>query len=76
MTLKILFCHIPKCGGTSVNSSIEKISPLEYHYYIHRILQYDINSYTDYYKFSIIRDPIERLVSLYFYQTNFIKLYI
>jgi hypothetical protein len=71
----ILYCHIPKCSGTNTNEYLSKKFKDNYKWYIHRILQYDIHKYTDYYKFTIIRDPIERLVSLYFYQTNNIKIF-
>jgi hypothetical protein len=71
--LKILFCHIPKCAGTNVNFCLQKKLNSCYEWYVHRILQYEMEKYKNYYKFSVVRDPIERLVSLYFYQTNFIK---
>ena len=72
---KILFCHIPKCSGTTINKTFEDLPNDKYnfHWYIHKILLYDLNKYIDYYKFSIIRDPIKKLISLYFYQTNFIE---
>jgi hypothetical protein len=75
MIINLLFCHIPKCGGTSVNSSLEKIPKTKYNYKYntHKILKYDINLYNNFYKFTIIRDPIDRLVSLFFYQENMIK---
>jgi hypothetical protein len=65
---KILFCHIPKCSGTNINHNISLKYKENYKYYIHRILQYDLHLFKNYYKFAIIRDPIEKLVSLYFYQ--------
>jgi hypothetical protein len=68
----VLFCHIPKCGGTNINAYLQKHAH-NYTWYIHRILKYDIQQYTEHYKFAIIRDPIDKLVSLYFYQTNVIS---
>jgi len=71
---KILFCHIPKCSGTNIDNYLsEKYKNDNYKWYIHRILKYDIKIYDCYYKFTIIRDPIEKLVSLYFYQINMIN---
>ena len=71
---KILFCHIPKCSGTDTNHYLrEKYINDDYIWYIHKILKYDIKNYDGYYKFTIIRDPIKKLVSLYFYQINVIK---
>lgn len=71
----ILFCHIPKCSGTSVNNALEKLPKDRYNYcwYTHRILQYDLDKYRDFYKFAIVRDPVQKLCSLYFYQINTIK---
>jgi chondroitin 4-sulfotransferase 11 len=68
--IKILFCHIPKCSGTNINDYLQKKDNIDYVWYIHRILKYEIQTYDSYYKFAIIRDPIERLVSLYFYTSN------
>ena len=75
MNKKILFCHIPKCSGTNTNNLLikyknEQIDNITYVWYIHKILQYDLNIYNDYYKFTIIREPIQKLVSLYFYQIS------
>lgn len=71
--MKILFCHIPKCSGLNINHYLSKKYETEYVWYIHRILKYDILEFDNYYKFAIIREPIERLVSLYFYQSNGIE---
>jgi len=71
--MKVLYCHIPKCSGTNVDYYLQQKTEYNYIWYIHRILKYDIKKYYDYYKFAIIRDPIEKLVSLYFYQINMIK---
>lgn len=73
--INILFCHIPKCSGTSINNALENLTKEKYNYcwYIHRILQYDLDKYTNFYKFAIVRDPVQKLCSLYFYQINTIK---
>ena len=72
---KVIFCHIPKCGGTNINRWFEsEYDPAKYTWYIHKVLKYDKEKYKDHYKFATIRDPVDKVVSLYFYITNFIKL--
>jgi hypothetical protein len=73
MKKKILFCHIPKCCGTNINYNLSKKFNDNYTWYIHNILKYDIETYNDYYKFAIIRDPIHKLISLYFYHIEVIE---
>lgn len=69
---KILFCHIPKCSGTNVHFQLNQKYKTNYKWYIHRTLQYEIHNYEDYYKFTVIRDPLEKLISYYFYTRNVI----
>lgn len=70
---KVLFCHIPKSGGISVDYVLSKKIKKNYEKYTHGFLRYDLAKYEDFYRFSIIRDPVERLVSTYFYQKNTIE---
>ncbi|MFK5892540.1 MAG: sulfotransferase family 2 domain-containing protein [Pseudomonadota bacterium] len=70
---KILFIHIPKCAGTFIEKHLtpniqwdktdEKHLTME-----HSIDKYGLDIVQSYYKFSIIRNPYERLVSFYLYQ--------
>jgi hypothetical protein len=71
MNEKILFCHIPKTGGTYFNSRLEKNN--NYELYCHKILKYDIKKYKSHFKISVIRDPVKKIVSTYFYHQSMIK---
>jgi hypothetical protein len=71
--MKILFAHIPKCSGTNTSYQLDKLKNEEYVWYVHKILKYDADKYDEYYKFSIIRDPVEKLMSMYFYSINMIN---
>ena len=96
---KLIFIHIPKCGGTSVEAYISNSYKLEYKFcnilqniekenYIlnkksgSKALQHltaleikqNINDFEKYYKFSVVRNPYDRIISEYnWYRT--IKLY-
>lgn len=69
----ILFCHIPKTAGTNINYNLSNKENCNYNYYCHYILKYDIHNYKQFYKFSIIRDPIKKVVSVYFYTIKMIN---
>ena len=64
--MNIPFCHIPKTAGTNINDKFKKKN-FNYKYYCHKILKYDNDIYNDFYKFSVIRDPFDRVISVYFY---------
>ena len=76
-----IFIHIPKTGGTSINcvmKGTEWQTPLNFHY---RHLDPDTkvsnagdifdrenyNQYQDEYLFMMLRNPIDRLISEYYY---------
>ena len=65
MSNKILFCHIPKTAGMNINCNLQK--NVNYEYFCHKILKYNIDNYKNFYKFSVIRDPFDRVISVYFY---------
>ena len=67
---KTIFIHIPKNAGTSIeeyfgNGSV-RIQPNK-HADIHEIKRKFKNSYNNYRKFTIIRNPYDKMVSWYFY---------
>ena len=51
--MKTLFVHIPKCAGTFVVKYFEKKN-IEFEYYCHKILKYDIHLYKNYNIITII----------------------
>ena len=67
---KVIFIHIPKNAGTSIetyfaNGSV-RIQPSK-HADIYEIKRKFKNSYNNYRKFTIIRNPYDKMVSWYFY---------
>ena len=67
---KVIFIHIPKNAGTSIeeyfgNESV-RIQPNK-HADIYEIKRKFKNSYNNYRKFTIIRNPYDKMVSWYFY---------
>jgi len=67
---KFIFIHIPKSGGTSICKSLlntESAYDKKDHNTYRKELEMPI--YDDYFKFSIVRNPWARLVSLYYEKT-------
>ncbi len=67
---KSIFIHIPKNAGTSIetyfaNESV-RIQP-DKHADIYEVKKRFKNSYSNYRKFTIIRNPYDKMVSWYFY---------
>jgi chondroitin 4-sulfotransferase 11 len=68
---KCIFIHIPKTGGTSIwNGIIERSHNPNLHVQ-HFDLKHEVSDTTrDYFKTSFVRNPWDRLVSIYFYYKN------
>lgn len=71
---KFLFLHLPKTGGTSINSSLSKYcdkssgSAYSKHASLGEMKSaIGDKSFDEYFKFTIIRNPWDRVLSLYFW---------
>ena len=81
---KLIYFHIPKCAGVSVRKAIEidKSSHPFPHKNVSTALAIDVryttndDIYNSYHKFSIVRNPFERMVSLYSFRKKQGDLYI
>jgi hypothetical protein len=80
---KFAFIHIPKCGGTTIerhfkimgkgnfygdNSQINGMTFSPQHY-TYKMLNEKVNL-SDYYTFSFVRNPYDRIISEYFWNQN------
>ena len=76
--MKILFVHIPKCGGISVHRFLSENQEQLGNYtypttcinnsdFCHKFLKYEIDNYSNHFKITIIRDPNLRFISIYTY---------
>ena len=76
---KIIFVHIPKTGGTSIEKAL-KLTSREKGYGVNKekkaVQHYDYNEYRNslgsekfdkYYKFTISRNPYEKVISEFFW---------
>lgn len=63
---KLIFTHIPKTGGTSISSLFIDNCHHKNHEQTISIIKND--KFKDYYKFTVVRNPWDRLVSLYFFK--------
>jgi len=81
---KLIYFHIPKCAGVSVRRAIgiDKSKHKFPHTNVSTALAIDVrystndDIYNSYHKFSIIRNPFERMVSLYSFRKKQGDLYI
>lgn len=62
---KIYFVHIPKNGGTTIETNLNLNSPGHDHWEICK--RKHQKEWSEFYKFAVIRDPIDRFVSNYKY---------
>lgn len=78
----MIFIHIPKTGGTSVRNLFMDddkyvVSPVRaFHTSAYSVKLYLGDEFKNYKKFSIIRDPYERVVSSFLYSRRLKRLYV
>ncbi len=65
-TNKIIFVHIPKAAGNALIKSLFGMVATG-HDPIGRYLSHDSKKFKSYYKFAVVRNPYDRLVSSFFY---------
>lgn len=69
---KLIFIHINKCAGCSIEKAFGQ--PLKDHRLPHEIIaNIGYDKWQEYFKFSIVRNPWDRLVSQYNYRKNYGK---
>jgi hypothetical protein len=65
---KIIFIHIPKTGGKSIAAScFNGMCNGRVHASIRSYISNFRGNLSEYYKFSVIRDPVDRMSSLYYF---------
>lgn len=67
---RAIFFHIPKCAGTSIASAVfgyDKVSHRDAKKYQQIFSEQDFNAY---FKFTVVRNPYDRLISAYTYLKN------
>lgn len=68
-----IFVHIPKCGGTAIESVLKKYASnvtgyrvsVDAKYLRNKELFNSLENYKNYYKFSFMRNPFDRILSTY-----------
>ncbi len=68
--LQCIFIHIPKCAGQSVRATLfNDLQPGHINVYTYQQI-FPRSIYNKYFKFSIVRNPWDRLVSAYFFMKS------
>ncbi len=61
---RTIFIHVPKCAGTSIANALYGVSEVQ-HYPLIDFFLYDRRRYMDYFKFAVLRDPVDRFISAF-----------
>jgi hypothetical protein len=64
---KAIFIHIPKCAGISINTSLFGNLAGGHKRLDDYILIFGVEDFTNYFKFTFVRNPWDRVVSAYFF---------
>tara|TARA_R100000458_G_C8118162_1_gene138144 strand:- start:38 stop:589 length:552 start_codon:yes stop_codon:yes gene_type:complete len=69
---KLIFTHIPKTAGTSIkeallNDNNFSLLDSQKHESIHNIKKNNIKAYNKYRKFTVVRNPYDKMISTYFF---------
>lgn len=67
----MIFIHIPKTAGTYVEQYLNN-NKINHTYYCHKFIMFDDNIRLNNKIFTTIRDPIQRMVSTYFYSVKYL----
>lgn len=68
--IKAIFLHVPKTGGTSIKSIFERVTPCwipDWHMTEDEFIKL-VPDYNDYFKFSFVRNPWDRMVSMFYFR--------
>lgn len=68
--LKCIYIHIPKTGGVSINNSLFNSLGGSHIKIKNYSLIYSRKEFNKYYKFTLVRNPYDRLASAYFFLKN------
>ncbi len=67
---RCIFIHIPKCAGQSIRKTLfENLQPGHINVYTYQQI-FPRQKYNEYFKFSFVRNPWDRLVSAYFFMKS------
>jgi len=65
---KFIFVHVPRTGGTSLESFFCESQPNHTHFkQKHSRYEYELQDHSDYFSFSFVRNPWERMLSFYLF---------
>lgn len=65
-----IFIHIPKCAGMSVQKNLYGVAEPVGHFSIINYQLYDETKYRSYFKYTFVRDPLDRFESAYNFLRN------
>ena len=68
---KFIFIHIPKCGGTSIERFFKMKLPRQGAHLNLKYYKKNTENYETYFKFTIVRNPWDKMVSEYKWMTEF-----